>query len=635
MRWALFLHALAPSIRLTFFTTNMQAMPPPPTTATSSALGGGGGGKAARARAAKLGLEVVTDHRHHRACGAGPATATCSTGTAGTAGTTNGSPTTGQPASDKHAAIVAALERLEAAARVRRRPHLVRRREVPVDNHGSMVAAADAADKVKDAAGAGPVHSSSATCNANCNEEGQPTGKTWAEGSSSGVVCDMSERGLRGQLPAERIAEFLPVSVGPALSAMSPQLSSVVQLNLSRNELWDLPPDLTALSSLRALDLSRNWFSALPPSLVDLADSLEALDVSHNMLRTSRTALLLTTAGDDGGGGDGGADGPASAKCALQTLTKLKVLDLRFNQKCGHQRLRDRLRRLLPSVEVRMTVSFPPPEGAFVGGSAAERDPELLRSQLEPWPTTALRRRLVADFGEEPSSPETVTRAKVMGRLLELYAEEGEGIDNNNNNDCRTVVRVQGTPVDADLLQRLRVALADWSDGWRDGNKERVSINAENYMILTSPASWSELGQKKRAKAEAKLDKHRAVWELAQAAMASVDADFAARYTALAVTHNFRGSPHIDKQNLAPFYGLSVGDFEDGTGGVMVECSARVVAHVNTKDRLGKVDGRYPHWVAPYDPDKDRYSLIFYQTMGQPFQQAGPAIFDVPWIDAQ
>jgi len=60
----------------------------------------------------------------------------------------------------------------------------------------------------------------------------------------------------------------------------------------------------------------------------------------------------------------------------------------------------------------------------------------------------------------------------------------------------------------------------------------------------------------------------------------------------------------------------------------MVECSARVVAHVNTKNRLGKVDGRFSHWVAPYDATtKDRYSLIFYQTMGK-YQKTESAIFD-------
>lgn len=526
-------------------------------TANESAKCGGGTGKAARAKAAKMGLEVVTDLTHHRACGGGPIAddldASCS----------------------DYVEVVQTLERIETAARVKRFPDMMRRKEVPMDNHGSMI--------VPDAGSSEPRH---------------------AQESTGDGFCNMSEQDLRGELAIERISEVLaPIS-----------LSSVIHLNLSRNEIWDMPSDLKALSSLRHLDLSRNWFSALPKSVVDLVQ-LETLDVSHNMLRSSQSALLISEPDKRDGG---------TASCALQSLANLKVLDLRFNQKCGHQKLKDKLCNLLPPTDILMTISFPPPEGAFVGGSAAERDPSLLRSQLEPWPTTALRRRLVADFGEEPSSPETFTRADVMDRLLDLYDME--------END-RTVVRVEGAPVNQDLLRDLREALAEWSSGWKDGNQERVSINAENYMILTSPASWSELGRKKKVKAEGKLEKHRAVWELAQAAMASVDPDFASRYTALAVTHNFRGSPHIDKQNLAPFYGLSVGDFEDGTGGVMVECSARILAHVNTKDRLGKVDGRYPHWVAPYDEGKDRYSLIFYLTMGQPFQQAGPAIFAVPQVE--
>lgn len=50
------------------------------------------------------------------------------------------------------------------------------------------------------------------------------------------------------------------------------------------------------------------------------------------------------------------------------------------------------------------------------------------------------------------------------------------------------------------------------------------------------------------------------------------DENFAQQYTALAVTHNFIGSPHIDRQNVCPFYGISLGNFDDGTGGIMVEC---------------------------------------------------------------
>ena len=53
-----------------------------------------------------------------------------------------------------------------------------------------------------------------------------------------------------------------------------------------------------------------------------------------------------------------------------------------------------------------------------------------------------------------------------------------------------------------------------------------------------------------------------------------------------------------------------------------MESDPRVVVEVNTKGRLGRVDGRYPHWVAPWsaigDGEEvlDRYSLIYYTTEG-------------------
>lgn len=115
-----------------------------------------------------------------------------------------------------------------------------------------------------------------------------------------------------------------------------------------------------------------------------------------------------------------------------------------------------------------------------------------------------------------------------------------------------------------------------------------------------------------------------------------IDENFAQHYTALAVTHNFIGSPHIDRQNVCPFYGISLGNFDDGTGGIMVECSARIVCKVNTKNRLSKIDGRFPHWVANYSASSatsnnniDRYSLIYYQTLGE-YQPIGSPIFDDP-----
>ena len=51
-----------------------------------------------------------------------------------------------------------------------------------------------------------------------------------------------------------------------------------------------------------------------------------------------------------------------------------------------------------------------------------------------------------------------------------------------------------------------------------------------------------------------------------------------------------------------------------------VEADARTVCVVDTKNRLGKVDGRFPHWVTPWDArgGKERFSLIYYRTAGEP-----------------
>jgi hypothetical protein len=127
-----------------------------------------------------------------------------------------------------------------------------------------------------------------------------------------------------------------------------------------------------------------------------------------------------------------------------------------------------------------------------------------------------------------------------------------------------------------------------------------------------------------------KMERNRKLFEMALDAVKEVDADFASRCTEIAVTYGFQGSPHIDKQNCGPFFGLALGEFSDGTGQVCVECSARVLAYVNTKNRLGRIDGRYPHWVAPYDiENEERFSLIYYETGGT-FVAPGPAVFTAP-----
>jgi len=498
------------------------------------------GGKAARARAARKGLEVVTNLSSHRPAGGAPTAHDLE----------NSSPECNQ--------ILLALEELEMTARIKFRPHLRQRKEIPMDNHGSMIVSVEH--------GCGQQQD---------NEDGK---NEIGEGSSDyhdKHLCDLSEKNLReftlALIPVERIS-----------------FQHITNLDLSRNELWDLP-SLESIPNVEHLNLSRNWFAKLPQSIGDLT-KLKTLIASHNMLRSSRASLLIDQPGEIDGNESNLCE--SSTKSILQSL-ELVEIDLRFNQNCGHQKLKDVIQQELPSVHIKMTINFPCPVGAFVGASAAERDPSLLRSQLEPWSTTALRRRLVADFGDKASSPDNFPRADVMKRLLELYQEESE-----SRNTPRTIIQASGTLIDDHYRGKLLLVLKKWKDEWMGKNLERTSIRAENYMILTSPKSWEPLGRKKRQKAEAKLNEHREIWDLAKIIMASVDNEFASKYSALAVTHNFQGSPHIDRQNVGPFYGLSLGDFDDKTGGIMVECSARVVANVNTKNRLGKVDGRFSHWVS-------------------------------------
>lgn len=254
-------------------------------------------------------------------------------------------------------------------------------------------------------------------------------------------------------------------------------------------------------------------------------------------------------------------------------------------------------------------------DGNLTGNSPALRDATLLRSQLEPWPTGVLRNRLVDAFGEVYQELDGLARGMLMERLLSHYESHGP----------RKMLRANGAAVSEELRKQLMSKLEEWRSDHRKNT--RPSINARSYMILRSPVEFGQKGSNNARHAAKKLDSYKELWDLAKAALLEVDPVFANTFSALAVTYGFTGSPHIDKQNTAPFYGLSLGSFPEGQGGVCVEVDAFTVCHVNTKNRLGKVDGRYPHWVAPYDESTERYSLIYYSTW-QEYEHPKQAYFD-------
>ena len=386
--------------------------------------------------------------------------------------------------------------------------------------------------------------------------------------------------------------------------------ASIIELDVSHNQLSELP-GLAALTNLVSLDMRRNEFRSLPESLPQLS-SLVHLNASRNQLRSSAALLVLLT---------------------KPPLPSIQTIDLTFNKKLFTQSLVDLLTSSLPSsVAVYMTVTSPPPPGAYIGDSPGERDASQLRSQLEPFTTLQLRKRLVHTFGHEPYSmygEPPQGRAQVMTLLLEEYAKREKVTNISVSADIpartctssqRKLVRSWGTPVPMSVLAEVGRELEAWSRRY-DAYQERPMIRASQYMVLRSPSEAEEkiikLGSRRAGSAIRKYHQNKALWVAAKAAMETVDQDFARAFTGLAVTRGFRGSPHIDTTNIGPFYGLSWGDFEDGTGGVRVELDPLTVCEVNTKNRLGRIDGRFPHWVAPYDEEKNRYSLIFYLTEGK------------------
>ncbi len=121
-------------------------------------------------------------------------------------------------------------------------------------------------------------------------------------------------------------------------------------------------------------------------------------------------------------------------------------------------------------------------------------------------------------------------------------------------------------------------------------------------------------------------------------------------YSAVAVTKNFRGSPHIDTHDVTHQYTCSFGTWVGGGGELCIEDAqqpSELIHVVNTRNRMVKVDGRYTHWVRAFgqrnldsnarhrscdepmaattddkeadegpkqSADGDRFSLVFYST---------------------
>ena len=424
-----------------------------------------------------------------------------------------------------------------------------------------------------------------------------------------------------------------------ALPAGLWDLASLERLDLARNSLVELPAGLGGLKALRELDVARNRLRLLPPAVGLLVRLEKCIALSNRLWPLARSLPLE----------------------ALERCTQLKLLDLRFNDKLKSVVTLDTLTRRLPNTECLLTLKGPRGAGnacAGGGGSgsgsgnhmapvcAGDLDASLLQSQLEPLSTPTLRKRLAEQFGL-PTDQETVGRAGVMQQLLQSHQAIGP----------RATRSVRGKTLrhelESALLDTLRAV--EWLP---PGQRERPKVRASGYLTLQRPknaggpplaldthafagatpaaskgaaedakvaqptthpnavlkATMAKAAKSARLAAE-KLEKHRGLWDLAVAAIQDADPAYAATFTAIAVSFGFQGSPHIDTYDIAPQYALSLGDFVNNGGGELcVEESAMQVAKVDTRGAMAKVDGRFPHWVLPYQGE--RFSIIWFTTAG-------------------
>jgi len=422
----------------------------------------------------------------------------------------------------------------------------------------------------------------------------------WKDSTERASVS-ISKDGLSASLERWELRTF-------SLDLLSPQqqtLALLTSLDVRNNKLLDLP-GLEALANLVELNISQNYFKKLPSEIGTLAE-LATIDASRNSLAAKHASLRFA---------------------ALQGLPLLRNLDLRKNKFCGRHDHVDFIQTQVPQL---VTVQITLWTDCSVGSTSGDRDSNLLRSRLEPLGTGFLRQRMVQDFGQTPTNPLLTDRASTMKAILSCYEKEGM-TTGDMGGDGRHVLQVDGTLISDDIRKDLLVELRDWRGnldrGGSPSNRERPSIHAQSYMILNSP-DFRPTSTKRAIATAGKLSRNRNLWDLAMKAVRTVDPGFADRCTELAVTFGFQGSPHIDRQNTGPFYGLALGNYPVGQGGLCVECSARVLAVMNTRNRLGKVDGRHVHWVEPYDSNSERFSLIYYVTGGD-YVKPGPAIFSMP-----
>ncbi len=161
----------------------------------------------------------------------------------------------------------------------------------------------------------------------------------------------------------------------------------------------------------------------------------------------------------------------------------------------------------------------------------------------------------------------------------------------------------------ADLLREL--VRARWPPV-----SHRPKVNSERYLVVAAdvrgePRDGEETAERARATNDV-VDPFRDLKRAALAVLRWADPEYPCDH--MAITRNFVGSPHVDREDASHQYAISLGDWRGKGGELVVESEdgdTRWV--VDTRDKIGRVDGRFAHWVRGFDATEGtRYSVIYY-----------------------
>lgn len=313
----------------------------------------------------------------------------------------------------------------------------------------------------------------------------------------------------------------------------------------------------------------------------DADSDIRSIEIRRGQFRDGRGYAFVTFGG------------LTEAEVALGTFDNTSTL---FCRRCAWDVVNEDPRSLVPPV----------PAAADLALHECETDDmPSLQEQLSPLSESQLRARLTKL--QNPSDPdEERTAYRRGGRIAKKdYLLDRLARSYRSGAAAREVERVcAGVELPRARLKSMLDELRRTEWGKKGGVGRKV--DAQRYLVLGKASHDSA---HKVAKANRKL------WEMAMALLDEFcpDADDGRfRCTSLAVTKNFVGSPHLDAKDTSYQFALSLGTLEAG-GELCVESEdgARISV-VSTLDKMVRVDGRFVHWVRGYDPERERFSLIYF-----------------------